>query len=260
MTHPFLQGLKAPLHISHRGGAALQPENTLRAFEAAVRQWKTDVLELDLHLTKDGELIVAHDPTVERCTEGEGAINDLTFTELSKLDAAYRFKADSGFPLRGFGVRIPRFVDVLRGLPGVRINVELKDPGALDAFVALVREEKAIDRLCAGSEFDKVALALSAALPEACLFYPADALAGFILPVLAGETPEDDGRFTVIDMPLFWQGLRLFDPRLRDEAAARGKWINVWTVDDPVEMRKAIGEGVGGVMTDRPDLLREVIG
>ena len=222
MTHPFLQGLKAPLHISHRGGAALQPENTLRAFDAAVRQWRTDVLELDLHATKDGELVVAHDSTVERCTDGEGAIADLTWAEVSKLDAGFRFKPASGFPLRGFGVTIPRFVEVLRAFPLVRLNVELKDPRALDAFVALVKEEKAVARICAGSEFDELAGSLAAALPEACLFYPADALAAFILPVLNDEPPTDDGRFTVLDMPLIWQGLKLFEPRIRDAAAARG--------------------------------------
>ncbi len=260
MTHPFLQGLRAPLHISHRGGAGLQPENTLRAFEAAVRQWRTDVLELDVHATKDGEIVVAHDSTVERCTEAEGAIAELTFCELSKLDAAFRFKPSSGFPLRGFGVRIPRFVEVLRAFPGVRLNVELKDEAALPGFVALVKEEKAMNRICGGSEFDAVAISLAEAMPELCLFYPADALASFILPVLADEPPTDDERFTVLDMPLIWQGLKLFEPRIRDAAAARGKWINVWTVDDPRLMREAIADGVGGIMTDRPDLLRDVLG
>ncbi len=130
---------------------------------------------------------------------------------------------------------------------------------ALDGFVELVRGEKAEGRICAGSEHDEIASMISAAMPEALLFYPRDALAAFILPMQSNEPPIDDVRFTVLDMPLYFQGVRLFDAALRDEAARRGKWINVWTIDDPREMRQVIGEGVGGVMTDRPDLLREVM-
>ena len=262
MKHPFLEGLKAPLHISHRGGAALLPENTLLAFEAAVRLWRTDMLELDVHATKDGEIVVAHDATVDRCTDGSGAILGMRLAELSELDAGFYFSPDDGntFPQRGKRVRIPRFVDILRAFPDVRINVELKTRGALEGFVELVRSERVLNRICAGSEHDEVALALAAALPEACLFYPRDALAAFILPLKGGEAPIDDGLFSVLDMPLYWEGARVFDAPLRDEAAKRGKWINVWTVDDPVQMRSSIDEGVGGVMTDRPDLLRKVIG
>ena len=262
MKHPFFHGLRAPLHISHRGGAALMPENTLPAFEAAVRLWRTHMLEIDLQVTKDGELVVTHDETLERCTDGAGLVSSFTWAELAKLDAGFHFSPDEGkaFPLRGAGVKIPRLVDVLRAFPDLRFNIELKTAGVLDGFVEVIRQEKAEGRVCAGSEHDEVACLLSAAMPQALLFYPRDALAAFILPMKGGEPPVDDERFTVLDMPLYFEGVRLFDPALRDEAARRGKWINVWTIDDPLEMRAVIAEGVGGVMTDRPDLLRHVLG
>ncbi len=261
MKHPFFRGLRAPLHISHRGGAALMPENTLPAFEAAVRLWRTDMLEIDIQVTKDGELVVAHDETVDRCTEAVGAVASFTWNELSKLDAGFRFSPDEGttFPLRGAGVKIPRLVEVLRLFPKLRFNIELKTAAALDSFVEIVRAEHATERICAGSEHDDTAFKLSAAMPEAVLFYPRDTLTAFILPIRSGEPPVDDLRFTVLDMPLHFEGVRLFDAGLRDEAARRGKWINVWTINDPFQMREVIGEGVGGVMTDRPDLLRSVM-
>lgn len=251
----FLEGLKAPLHISHRGGAALYPENTMVAFRAALSRWATDVLELDVHLSKDGEVVVAHDPTLDRCTDGTGPLAALTFAELERLDAGYHLEG-----WRGRGAKIPRFAEVLREFPG-RINVELKVPGVLDAFVALVKKEGVIDRLCMGSEHDELAQALHAKLPGACHFYPANALAAYVLPVQAGEPGDDDPerRYTVLDMPLEWEGVRLFTPALREVCAKAGKWINVWTVNDPVEMRRVISEGVGGVMTDRPDWLRDAI-
>ncbi len=261
MKHPFFHHLKAPLHISHRGGAALMPENTLPAFEAAARLWRTDMLELDIQATKDGELVVAHDLTVDRCTDATGPVSSFTWAELQQLDAAYRFSPNEGdtFPMRGAGVKIPKLSEVLRLFPKLRFNIELKSADALPGFVDLVRKENAVNRICAGSEHDAIAFELAKAMPEALLFYPRDALAAFILPMKGGEPPVDDARFTVLDMPLHFQGVRLFDAALRDEAARRGKWINVWTIDDPFEMREVIAEGVGGVMTDRPDLLRDVM-
>jgi glycerophosphoryl diester phosphodiesterase len=77
--------------------------------------------------------------------------------------------------------------------------------------------------------------------------------------VKAGERPEDDGRYTVLDMPYEWEGMVVFDGAIARAAASMGKWVNVWTVDDPAQMRQAIADGVGGIMTDVPDVLREVL-
>lgn len=259
-SHPFFRGLRAPLHISHRGGAKLYPENTLYAFERAVSVHHTDMLELDLHATRDGELVVAHDETLERCTDGAGPLSALTWAELSRLDAAFNFApaGAQGTPLRGRGVRIPRFVDVLRAFPALRLNVELKHAGALARFVALVRAERCLERLCIGSEHDDVGAALFEAMPEGCHFYPRDALANLIISIRGGDAPADD-RYTVLDMPLSWEGMTVFDAALARVAGELGKWVNVWTVDEPADMRLAIEHGVGGVMTDRPDLLRAVL-
>jgi glycerophosphoryl diester phosphodiesterase len=259
--HPFLRGLNRPLHASHRGGARLYPENTLLAFEAAVSQHRTQLLELDLQVTRDGELVVAHDPTVDRCTDGTGRIDALTFAELSRLDAGYHLVPDGETsPVwRGRGARISRFVEVLRALPQVRLNVELKTERALAPLVAVLHEEQALDRLCLGAEEDALAAKVVEALPDACCFFPRDALAAFILPLKGGEPPEVDPRYTVLDMPWSWEGVPLFDRALADAVWSRGLWVNAWTVDDPVVMRELLADGVGGIMTDRPDTLRAVL-
>jgi glycerophosphoryl diester phosphodiesterase len=254
MTHPFLQSLRAPLHISHRGGAKLYPENTLYAFERAVRDHRTDLLELDVHASSDGEVIVAHDDTLERCTNGTGPVSALPWAELRQLDAAFHFEA-----LRGQGIRLPLFTEILAAFPTMKLNVEVKTEHALDPFVAIVRREGCLDRLCLGSEHDSIAQELARRLPDACLFYPRDALAAFVLPTKAGEPPDDDGRYTVLDMPYRWEGVTLFDADLAQIAATHGKWINVWTIDDEADMRQCLADGVGGLMTDRPDLLRAVL-
>ncbi|TSC31922.1 glycerophosphodiester phosphodiesterase [Corallococcus sp. Z5C101001] len=257
----FFQGLKPTLHIAHRGGALVAPENTLEAFGLAVQVHRTDMLELDVHLSRDGEVVVAHDETLERCTNGEGPLAALTLEELRRLDAGYRFTPDEGrtFPFRGQSVRLPTLREVLRAFPTLRINVEIKPDvaHAEDVLARLLTEEAALGRVCLGSEQDAIAERLVRVLPDACHFYPRDALAAFVLALKAGEAPPEDARYTVLDMPLYFGEVRLVDDALLKAAAERGKWINVWTVDDPAEMDRLLQEGVGGIMTDRPDLLRQ---
>ncbi|MBI3185045.1 MAG: glycerophosphodiester phosphodiesterase [Myxococcales bacterium] len=218
----------------------------------------TDVLELDVHATGDGEWVVSHDATVDRCTEGTGAIASMSWRELARLDAGFRFQQGAAFPFRGRGLRIPRLPEVLRAFPAVRLNIELK-AGSPPALADLLRGEGVVARVCVGSESDELAAALHQSLPEACHFYPRDAAAAFVLAVKQGDEPPLDERFEVLDLPLYFHELRVFDSALRDAAARCGKWINVWTVDEPEEMRRLVAEGVGGIMTDRPDLLRQVL-
>jgi glycerophosphoryl diester phosphodiesterase len=261
--HPFFAGLEPTLHIAHRGGGKLAPENTLAAFTLAVERYRTDMLELDVHRTRDGVWVVSHDPTVDRCTDGSGDIASLTLLEIQRFDAGYRFTPDEGhtFPFRGQGIRIPTFREVLERFADVRLNVDVKraTEGTESSFADDLRAAGALGRMCCGSEDDVLAARLHELLPDACHFYPRDALAEFVLAVRSGEPPPLDPRFSVLDMPLYFGGERLVDAALLEAARLSDRWLNVWTVDDPVEMTRLVREGVGGVMTDRPDLLRIVL-
>jgi glycerophosphoryl diester phosphodiesterase len=261
IDHPFFRGLSRgqTLHIAHRGGAAIAPENTLVAFRAAVERYGTDMLELDVQPTADGELVVFHDDTLDRCTDGSGPVAAHTLAQIRRLDAGYRFARDGAFPFRGQGVGVPTLREVLRAFPDLRLNVELKRAGAEEAFAALLRDERALGRVCIGSELDAVGEKLAALLPEACHFYPRDRLAETVIALRSGEKPQPDERFLVLDMPLWFGDTRLVDAAFLRAAEAFGRWVNVWTVDDEAEMRQLVAEGVGGVMTDRPDLLRRVL-
>lgn len=259
----FLEGLTPTLHISHRGGAGLAPENTLPAFQQAVARFGTDMLELDVQRTRDGELVVWHDATVDRCTDGHGAVRDLTVRELASLDAGHRFTPDGSrtFPFRGQGVRILSFRALLRTFPGLRLNVELKpqSAGAEEALVTLLHEEGAVDRVCLGSEADAVGERLHALLPDACHFYPRDALTRLVLSLRLGAPLPREDRYSVLDMPYRYAGMPLVNAAFLAKAARLGRWVNVWTVNAPEQMRCLAALGVGGIMTDRPDLLRTVL-
>ena len=261
--HLFFAGLRPTLHIAHRGGAQLAPENTFPAFTLAVEQFQTDMLELDVHRTRDGVWVVSHDETVDRCTDGSGEIAAMALEEIQRIDAGYRFTPDQGrtFPFRGQGVRIPTLREVLERFPHVRLNVDVKraGEGTESSFADELRAVGALERVCCGAEDDLLAGRLYEALPESCHFYPREALAAFVVAVKSGESAPVDPRFSVLDMPLYFGGERLVDAALLDAARASDRWLNVWTVDDPLEMTRLVREGVGGIMTDRPDLLRSVL-
>src|ERR671916_458700 len=113
-----------PVNLAHRGASALAPENTIEAFRLAVEAGAGG-LELDVHVTRDGHIVVIHDATVDRTTNGTGAVSEMTLEELRRLDAGHNFSPDGGptRPYRGRGVRVPTLGEVLREFPGVAVNI-----------------------------------------------------------------------------------------------------------------------------------------
>ncbi len=252
-AHPFFEGLHAPLHIAHRGGAALAPENTMLAFRAAVETWRTDVLELDIRATRDGHVVVFHDETVERVTDGSGRVSDFTLAQLQALNAAASFAGGSA------RAQVPLLTEVMSAFATLRVNIELKSADVLEPFARLAQQHQWLSRVCIGSEHDALAADIAKQLPEALCFYPRDALATLVMSIHGGDGVEADPRYRVLDMPLFWEGLRVFNSAVAKACEAHGIWVNVWTVDDEAEMRLCLDDGVHGIMTDRPDVLRRVL-
>jgi len=254
--HPFLAG--APLLMAHRGGAALAPENTIEAFREAVERWGADVLEMDVRTTRDGELVVIHDETVDRTTDGSGTVAQLTLRELHSLDAGHRFLNPSGRPsFRDRGVRVPRFLEVLEALPGVRMNVDAKDPAAMPGLVRAVMERRETHRVLLASGTD-VGRAERAGYPGATSATEAQIRRFHFfhrLPFGGPYTPRVDA----LQTPFRWEGKLVTSRRFIREAHRRNVAVHVWTVDDPAEMRTLLEWGVDGIQTDRPDLLAQVL-
>lgn len=259
--HRFLEGLRPTLNIAHRGGAGCFPENTMVAFEGAVALG-AHMLELDVHLSADGEVVAAHDDTLDRCTDATGPLVALTAAQLARVDAGHAFTPDgTTYPWRGRGVGIPRLAELLQRLPDVRLNVELKcaDPALIPLFLQEIRRAGALDRVCMGSEQDAVAASLHEACPQGCHYAPRGPLTAWVTAALTGQPRPRDDRFGVLDMPLDWQGLRLVTPGLLAAARDDGLWVNVWTVDALADLEALCDLGVGGIMTDRPDRLASVL-
>ena len=142
-----------PLVFGHRGGSRLAPENTIAAFDRAVAEG-VDGLELDVRLSKDGQVMVCHDARVDRTSNTTGAIADMTASELERVDAGYRFRSDAlTYPFRWRGFGVPRLADVLARYPRHPFIVEMKDNtrAMAEATVEVIRAAGALDRVCLGA-------------------------------------------------------------------------------------------------------------
>ncbi|HEX6308808.1 MAG TPA: glycerophosphodiester phosphodiesterase [Longimicrobiales bacterium] len=255
--HSVLAG--APLLIAHRGGSGLAPENTLVAFLNAAHRWAADMVELDVHATADGHCVVMHDATVDRTTDGSGAIAAKTLAELRDLDAGFHFTPDDGrtYPFRGCGVSVPTMEEVLEALPSIRFTVEVKAAAAQAPLFAAIRRFNASGRVIAAGMYDRDRTlfgtydgAISGSLEELKPFWLRHRLhLGWL------RRPAAD----VVQIPEIWEGRRLVTQRFARDLQRHGVPLHVWTVNDPADMRRLLDWGVSGILSDRPDILGRVL-
>jgi len=248
----------APLLVAHRGGARLAPENTLPAFERALSWWGADMLELDVRLTADGQVVVIHDATVDRTTDGSGPVSSFRYDELARLDAGHRFRDTEGrASFRGKGVTVPLLEKVLTTFPSARLNVEAKEPEVAAPLASLLRRHGATERVLLAAEYERCRRDArgypgpwGASRHHVLIF-----LLSHHLPGGGPYTPAAD----ILQVPERWKGRRIVTPRFVREAHRRNLPVQVWTVDDPEAMRRLLSWGVDGIQTDRPDLLGRVL-
>jgi glycerophosphoryl diester phosphodiesterase len=251
-----------PLFFAHRGGSALAPENTLPAFENGLALG-ADALELDIHYTRDGEIVVIHDGTLERTTDGSGPVGELTLAELRRLDAGYRYTPDGGatYPWRGKGVMIPTLAEIFERFPGVRVNIDIKlgDEENDRRFVRLLRDNGREDRTMVGS-FDDAPIARFRELCEGRVATSASLseARAFLLRVLFRATRRMRPHFDALQVPEVYGGIRVVSPTSIRLAHELDLDVHVWTVDVHADMERLLNWGVDGLMTDHPDTLAEI--
>jgi glycerophosphoryl diester phosphodiesterase len=229
------------LGIAHRGASGHAPENTHAAFAAAL-ELGAEAVELDCQLSADGELVVIHDETLERTTDGRGPVGDRTAAELARLDAGAWFAAEFR------GERIPRLADVMGQLQGrVTLNVEIKsarDLGVIEPkLAALITAERAADWVVFSSFHPEGMRNMRTAAPWARLG------------VLCDRDPMTGGLALAHELKaeLLIPGRRWVDGRVIAAAHAAGLDVWVWTVNEPGEMRRLIALGVDAIFSDYPE-------
>jgi glycerophosphoryl diester phosphodiesterase len=247
------------LAFAHRGGAALRPENTLLAFDHGLLVG-ADGLELDVRLSRDGVVMVHHDATLERTTNGVGYVHEHSADVLAQLDAAFHFRGIDGERYMGRGHGIPRLAEVLARYPGVPIIIELKgnDPEVGIRAVAEVRRARALDRVWFGGYSTAVLRAARKAEPEARTSAAREEVRWFLYRSWFGLAPSDTP-YQGFQVPETAGWTRVVSPRFVRAAHAAGLDVHVWTVDQPADMVRLLGWGVDGLISDRPDLAAQVI-
>lgn len=254
--HPYFD-IPRPHLFGHRGASGEAPENTLPAFARALEHG-VPFLEMDCHATRDGEIVVFHDVELERTTDGDGPVSARSFAELERLDAGHRFSLDGrSFPFRGRGVRVPRFAEVLRAFPGVRLNLEVKqaDPPIAEEVVRLVKRANAESRVLLASADEPILAAIRALDPGTALGSSTADVIEFVKAAAESRLDTFRPRGHALQIPPEALGRPLVTRELVEASRRLGLFVHVWTINEADEMKRLLGLGVDGLMSDLPGLL-----
>ena len=236
--HPFFRtpGPGRPLVFAHRGGSALAPENTMAAFANGLALG-ADGIELDVHLSSDGVVVVNHDTTVDRTTSARGSVALMTAAELAKLD-------------------VPALSDVLRQFRDNRVIVELKvnSKQLAHAVVDVVRRADAVDRVCAGSFGQRVLNAVRGLAPSLATSAAREEVRWALYQSWIRRAP-GGAKYAGFQVPETSGGTRVVSPRFVELAHKAGLGVQVWVVDGEDDARRLVSWGVDALITDRPDVL-----
>ena len=264
-SKPYYVNIQRPLVIAHQGGDELWPGNTMYAFEKAV-EIGVDVLEMDAHITKDGHIVLMHDEEVDRTTDGAGLIEEMTLDELQQLDAAYRWSNDEGktFPYRGQGIQAPTLKEVFQKFPQMRYVIEIKltQNPIEKPLCDLIRKHKIQDKVMIASFHDEAMQNFRATCPEIAtsasrtevrnfVLLGKAFLSSFIAPQYQSIQPPYDPKESM--------NISIMTARFIREAHAKNIKVEPWTVNNPELMKQYIEWGVDGIITDRPDLMIQVL-
>ncbi len=278
-ANPWLE--RRVLAYAHQGGAWEAPSSTLYAMRSALASGAT-AIELDVHATADGELVVCHDATVDRTTNGTGAIAAMTLAELRRLDNAYWFvpgadattgRAPCDYPFRGRApedpdFRIPTLREVLEQFPGVLLNLDVKQTAPRvqpyeEALARLLAEFERRDDVIVASFCDDATARFAACAPDVPTSAGMAATAEFWRAVQAGDPVPTIAaaprRPVAFQVPEMYGQIKVVDRRFVDAAHAAGVAVHVWTVDDEASMRRLLSAGVDGIITDVPTVLGRVL-
>jgi glycerophosphoryl diester phosphodiesterase len=256
------------LVLAHQGGDGEWPSNTMLAFQNAA-DLGVDVLEMDVHMSSDGEIVVIHDDTVDRTTDGSGEVSAMTLAELQALDAGYDWPTVEGHPdlgtenhpYRGQGVTIPSLEEIFIAFPNYPMSIEIKQdtPSMAEPLCALIREYEREDWVIIPSFSEKAMREFRAACPEvATMGVESEVRLYFILntAMISGTWQPSTQAFAV---PEYFGDLHVLTPSFVANSKEHNVRVYPWTINSEEDMRRMIDLGVDGIITDYPSLAMEII-
>jgi glycerophosphoryl diester phosphodiesterase len=265
----FTQYQKRPMVIAHQGGDGIRPSETMMAYENAAAL-KVDVLEMDIHATSDGVIVLMHDAKVDRTTDGTGEIKKMTVAQIKELDAAYwwspgvdtKRNQPGPYPYRGQGAKVLTLKEMFQKFPAYRMNIEIKqvEPSMGSAFCNLIRDHNMSDKVLVASfhqqamdDFRRACpdVATSATQNETTIFFAVNTL--FLTPAYTPPTQS-------LQVPEYSSGLHVLTQGFVDGARSRKMETHAWTINKEEDMKRILSLGVDGIITDYPDVLLKLLG
>lgn len=254
--------MRKPLVFAHQGGEAIRPSNTMLAFDHAVALG-AEVLDGDVHITRDGELILMHDEAVDRTTNGRGQIEALTLAQIQQLDAAHTFSIDDGatFPYRATGVTVPTVEDVFKKYPAKLYGLEIKQtpPAAAATLCELIRKNGMQERVLVSAFKQESMDAFRATCPEVATSATQDEATLFVALSLLRLEHVISPRYESLQVPEARSGIDILTPRFMQAARNRGLAVQPWTINSEADLRRVVALGVDGINTDFPDRLIAIL-
>ncbi len=252
--------LPLPRVIAHRGASGDYPENSLAAFRAAADAGAC-YFELDVHLTRDGEVVVSHDSDLSRTCGLAASIADLLLADLKLADAGWGFgPSGEGFPFRGRGLKIPTLAEVFDAFPDQRYVIEVKQaaPGLVAPILDVIERAGMRRRVMAASESQAPLDEVRRLAPGIPTGFSYTEIAGFMASLAPGAElyqPRGDA----LQIPPEYESWQLVTPESVAAAHRAGVEVHVWTVNEVAEMRALLALGVDGILTDYPARLLELL-
>jgi glycerophosphoryl diester phosphodiesterase len=250
-----------PRVFGHRGAAGLAPENTLPSFALGLALG-ADMLELDVHASRDGVVVVFHDPTLERTTNGTGPLRERSLYELQQLDAGYQHTRDGhDYPYRGHGLRIPTLEALLKDYPLAYCNIEIKqaDPPIVAQVVEVIQRLDAQHRVLLAAEHDAIMEEIHHLAGDIATSFCTGEVADFVTRVQSGNWAGYRPKGRALQIPPRFTDIELVTKESVAAAHRCGLEVHVWTINDPDEMRQLLALGVDGIISDVPGLARVVV-
>ncbi|APX01826.1 glycerophosphodiester phosphodiesterase [Arthrobacter globiformis] len=247
----------SPVAMAHRGFSLEGLENSLAAFSSAVELGFCH-LETDVHTTSDGELLLFHDRTLDRITDGRGRIHDLTADEVRRVRI-------------GGAEPVPTFDELVAAFPGTRFNLDVKDWHSVPSVVAAIERHQVHDRVLIASFSDLRRRAVLKRLSRRTASSAGTLVNALFLvlgPLLSVRGVRSPVRAVLrralrdvdaLQVPVRYRAIPVVTPEYVRRAHELGLYVHVWTINDPAEMHRLLDLGVDGIVSDRADLLKEVL-
>ena len=244
--------------IAHGNGRALMPGNTLEAGVHALAVG-ADILELDIHLTADNHLVVRHDDIIDTTTNGAGVIAEMTLAAIQQYDVGFH-EIDYPGLVGPDGIVVPTLESLFQQLPESRFLIELKpkNTDAADRLCSLITQYALAKQVVVGSFHSSVLRYFRTTCPSVPTSLGQTEVISLLALSVLGLTHLYESPGVSVQLPWRYGGVTFLTASLVDILQDLNLKVEVWTVNDPVIMRELIKMGVDGVITDRPDILKQL--